>query len=264
MPAAVTRRLAAIASGSSGDHACHAPTSAAARSAGQRRRNAVLGGASTVSKASDVTAPKRPPPDPRSAQKSVRVLRVRAGDELPVGQHDLGAAQRVAGQAVRPPEDAQPAAERQAGGADRRPAPSRDRAAVRRERLVHVAERRAGADGDRRAVQGDGPQGRQVDQQPLGRRAAGEAVPAAAQREREAVALRERERRGDVRGLGAARDGGRPRRGEARDGGRARGLVAGGCGQDQRARHRPRQRVPVHPPHRGKRYRVTPSHKVAG
>ena len=178
------RRLAAISSGASGLHSCQARASAGAWACGQTSRNAVAGGGVTVAKTSSVTTPKRPLPAPRSAQKrsacscSLHVI-VR-----PSAQHDLGGQQLVAQQPVAAAQDPQPAAEREPGDADVRAAAGRDRDAVRVERVVDRAEPRARPDRRGAVVDAHGAHRRDVDHDALRRRAAGEAVAAAARRGR--------------------------------------------------------------------------------
>ena len=133
-----------------------------------------------------------------------------AVDDAAVGEHHPCGDELVAGQPVLAAEDPQPAAEHEAGDPDRRAAARRDRHAVRIERVIDVAEPCAGADrrhpvADRHAVdRGD------VDQHPLGRGAAGEAVPAGAHRQLESAAAGGRDRLGHVGGRRAARDRLRP------------------------------------------------------
>ncbi len=128
----------------------------------------------------------------------------------PVGQHDLGAEELVAGQPVRAPEDPQAAAERQPGDPHGRPAAAGDRQAVRVERVVDVAEPRAGADRRHPVLDAHGAHRAHVDEQPLRRRAPAEAVPAAARRHGEPVAAGVRERLGHVGRAATARDRLRP------------------------------------------------------
>ena len=180
---AVTSRLAASSSGPSGDHACQAAISSGAAAAGQTRWKPVSSGAATVAKASAVTTPKRAPPAPRSAQnRSGSRVRV-AGHGAAVGQRHLRGAQGVRGQPVAAAEDPQPAAEGQAGDADVRPAAGRDRDPVRRERVVDVAQPRAGPDHGGALGVLDRVQRGDVEHEPVARRRpAGEAVAAAARR----------------------------------------------------------------------------------
>jgi hypothetical protein len=78
-----------------------------------------------------------------------------AVDDATVGQDDVGREQLVGGQPVLAAEDAEPAAERQAGDADRRSAAARDRAPVFVERAVELAEPHAGADRHRAVADRD-------------------------------------------------------------------------------------------------------------
>jgi hypothetical protein len=71
-----------------------------------------------------------------------------AGHLPAVGQDDLGANQRIGGDPVRPTQDPEPAAERQAAHTDRRTGAAWDGERMLVQRLVYVAERRAGANGD--------------------------------------------------------------------------------------------------------------------
>ena len=120
-------------------------------------------------------------------------------DDPPVGEHDLRRAQAVRGQPVQAAEDPEAAAEREAGDADGRAAAGRDRAPAGVERVVDRAQPRAGADRRALALDADRVQRRDVDDDALRGRAAREAVPAAANRQRQPCRAGEGERRGDVR-----------------------------------------------------------------
>ena len=182
---AVISRLAASASGASGAHACQAAIVAAA--SGQNVSNTVVSGARhgrEVQRRDDAEVPAA-----RAAQRpeQVGLLVLVAAHLAPVGQDHLGCAQRVGGQPVEAAEEPEPAAQREAGDADGRAAPGRDRHAVSVELVVDVAEQRARPDrrppvGDRHAVER-----RDVDQHAVRRGAAAEAVPAAARRDRQSV-----------------------------------------------------------------------------
>src|SRR4029453_9164989 len=65
---AVTFRLAASSSGTSGAHDCQAPITSAAREKGHETWTFVASGAGMVRKTRDVTTPNVPAPAPRSAQ----------------------------------------------------------------------------------------------------------------------------------------------------------------------------------------------------
>ena len=137
-------RLAASASGASG---------AQRLPGGDRRRRVVperlerrrLGRrhGREVQRGDDAEAPAAGTPQ---RPEQVGLLVLVAAHLAPVGQDDLGRAQRVGGQPMEAAEDPEPAAEGEPGDADGRAAPARDRHAVRVERVVDVAEQRARAD----------------------------------------------------------------------------------------------------------------------
>ena len=135
-------------------------------------------------------APQRP--------EQVGLLVLVAAHLAPVGQDDLGRAQRVGGQPVEAAEDPEPAAEGEPGDADGRAAPARDRHAVGVERVVDVAEQRARSDRRPPVANRHPVEERDVDQHAVRRRAAGEAVAAAAHRDGQPVGRGELEGGGDV------------------------------------------------------------------
>ncbi|GAA1531665.1 hypothetical protein GCM10009827_056790 [Dactylosporangium maewongense] len=122
-----------------------------------------------------------------------------AGDDPAVGEDDLRGAQPVAGEAVQAAEDAEPAAEGQAGDADARAAAGRDRPAGPVERVVHAGEGRPRADADHAVTHRHRVHRRQVDDHAGGGGAAREVVPAAAQDGGQSLLPDERDRRGDGR-----------------------------------------------------------------
>ena len=143
------------------------------------------------------------PARPAQRPEQVRLLVLVAAHRAAVGEHDLGGDQRVRGQPVEAAEDPEPAAERQPGDADGRAAARRDRDAVGVERVVDVAQERAGADRRPPVGDGHGAHRRHVDQHARGRGAPGEAVPAAAHRERQPSGARMGDRLGDLLRSGA-------------------------------------------------------------
>ena len=188
---AVPRMISRLAASSSGACSCIQVLSALCASSSSRWI-AVAVGAGTVCRVSSVTTPKRAPPAPLSAHSSSSS----AVDDLAAAQNDARAEHLVAREAVQAPEDADPAAEREARDADGRAAPRGDRAPVRRERVVELAEPHARADGHGVAVDVDRAHRARVDQHACGRRGAGEVVTAAADRERLAEARGRRRRPG--------------------------------------------------------------------
>jgi hypothetical protein len=151
----------------------------------------------------------------------------------------------VAGQAVLAAEDPEPAAEGEAGDPDGGTAAGGDGQAMGGQRIVEVAEPHAGADGCNLARERHRAHGREVEDDPLGRGPAGDRVPAAADRRRQAEPARDGKGRGDVCGGRASHDGRRSQVLEARHHGFAHPLVVGRAWQDDVAIDRPLQRTPV-------------------
>ena len=188
----------------------------------------------------------RPAQRPEQVGLAIRV----AGHGAAVGQRHLRGAQGIRGQPVAAAEDPQPAAEGQAGDADVRPAAGRDRDPVRRERVVDVAQPRAGPDHGGALGVLDRVQGRDVEHEPgARRRPAGEAVAAAARRHGQPRGRGERERRGGVALARAADDGLRSHVREVRDRRAARGVVARRVRQDDLAVEGVLQGAPVRDGH---------------
>ena len=142
-----------------------------------------------------VTTPKSPPP-PRSAQN--RSGWSSARHDLAVGEHDLGADQRVDRQPVVAHQPADAAAERQPAHAGVRDLPAGHRQAVLLRRGVELAQQRAAADPHDAAPGSTSTpvQRAQVDaQRAVAHRAPGHRVAAAADRERQRRAGSRRPRR---------------------------------------------------------------------
>jgi hypothetical protein len=117
---------------------------------------------------------------PAQTPEQVRFVVMVAVHDAAVREHDLCADEAVAGQPVPAPEQADPAAEGEAGDADRGTAPGRQGAAVGVERRVHLSQARAGSDrGDPVVCHGDAVEAGQVEHDPVRRRPAREAVPPA-------------------------------------------------------------------------------------
>jgi hypothetical protein len=137
---ALTSRLAAIAFGAPGAHACQAPTTASPTGLGHTRWKPVACGAGTVRSTSCVTAANlaatRSPQPPEQVLEAV----LAAVDDPPVGEHRAHGDELVGGQAVRAAEDAEAAAQGQAGDPDPWPATRSDRAIVGSERVVDVGK----------------------------------------------------------------------------------------------------------------------------
>ncbi len=136
-------------------------------------------------------------------------LALARADELPVGGDDVRADEVVAGEPVLAHQPADAAAEREAADAGRRDEPAGRGETVRLRLVVDVRPDRAAADvGDARVrVDPDVPHRREVDDEAVvGRREPGDAVRAAAHRERQVVAAREADRRDHVGGARTAHD----------------------------------------------------------
>jgi hypothetical protein len=205
---AVNRKVASSSSGPSGAQACHAWTTAAAAAGGQVRWKMVAAGAGRVRNTREVTTPKCPPPAPRPEQLPVVVLV--AVDDATVGQDDPCPEQVVAGQAVLAAEDPQPPAEGEAGDPDRGTTAGGDGQAMGGQRVVELAEPHAGTDGRHLARDRHRAHGRDVENDPFGRGPAGDRVPTAPDRRRQAQPARDGEGRGDIGGSRAADDSRRP------------------------------------------------------
>jgi hypothetical protein len=91
-----------------------------------------------------------------------------AFDDAPVRQDDLHPEQAVAGQAVLPAEDPQPAAEREAGDPDGGTAAGGDGQAMLGQGVVELAEPHAGTDGRHVARDRHRAHGRDVEDDPVG------------------------------------------------------------------------------------------------
>lgn len=125
------------------------------------------------------------PPVPcnaRAAQRpeQVSVVVLVAREDAAVREDDRRSEEMIGGQAMFAAEDAEPAAEREAGDPDGRSVSGRDRQSILVQSVVHVAEPGPRADG-RDAVRDRYRAHRaHVYDDPFGRRAAGEAVSSAA------------------------------------------------------------------------------------
>ena len=130
-----------------------------------------------------------------------------AVDEASVGEHDLSTDEAVARETVRAPQQADPAAEREAGDPDRRSAAGRDGSPVRVQCRVHLRESSAGPHGGESVVgHGDVVHRAQVEHDPVARRSPREAVAAAARRDAQARGSRVTDRPRDVRRRATADD----------------------------------------------------------
>ncbi len=120
-------------------------------------------------------------PTTRAAQRPEQVRLVVGVHDTAVGEHDLGPDQAVAGQPVLASEQPDPTAEGEPRDAHGRPAPRRQGPPVRVECGIDLAQPGSGAD-RRHAVVGDADpvEAGQVEHDPVRRRPAREAVPAAA------------------------------------------------------------------------------------
>lgn len=139
----------------------------------------------------------------RTAERpeQLRLVRIVAVHHAAVGQYDLCSDQAIAGQSVLSSEQADAAAEREAGDADGRSAPGRQCPAVRVQRGVDLSQAGAGAD-RRDAVGGHGDvvQLGEVEHDSVGRRTSGEAMPTPTHRESFPGGRRVRHNGDDVRG----------------------------------------------------------------
>ena len=151
-----------------------------------------------------VTTPKLPPP-PRSAQSSSGSPSGPAHDRLAGRGHDLGPDEVVAGEAGQPGSASR--SRRRASGRPMPvspnvpPATARSCAPGRRCRRRSTERRRLRPDDPRLRVDLDGAQVAQVDhERAVGDRVAGDAVPAAADRDRQSGRARARHRGHDVVG----------------------------------------------------------------
>ena len=155
-----------------------------------------------------VTTPKLPPP-PRIAQKRSGFSSALAVTCVAVGEHDLRREQVVDRQAVAAGEVAVPAAERQARDAGRGDDPAGHGEPVLVRGGVDLAPEAAAADADGSClgIDGDRLQQREIaDDAVVDAAEAAAVVAAAADRERQVVLARERDRRRDVLGARAPRD----------------------------------------------------------
>jgi hypothetical protein len=118
--------------------------------------------------------------------KQLPVMVLVAFDNATVRQNDLCPEQVVAGQAVLPAEDPQPAAEGQAGDPDGGTAAGGNGQAMLGQRIVEDAEPHAGTDGRRLLCDRDRVHRCDVEDNPVGRGPAGNRVPAASDRRRQA------------------------------------------------------------------------------
>src|SRR5688572_5325784 len=130
--------------------------------------------------------------------EQVRFAMLIALDDAAIRQHYLCCEQAVRGEPVFAAEDAEPAAQGEAGDSDRRTASGRDGEAVFVQRVVHVSEPGASsyphhAAGDRHRAHWA-----YIDYDPLGRGAPCEAVPAAADHRLKSRAPGEGDRLGNV------------------------------------------------------------------
>jgi hypothetical protein len=154
-----------------------------------------------------------------------------------VGADDVHRHQVVDGHPVRPRQPAEAAAQRQARDPRRRVDAERRRQAVLERGPIDVGEERAGFDlrPTGRGVDADLRQLRQVDHHAaVAHRRAGDVVAAAADRDLESPLAGEGDRRGDVAGVGAAHDHGRPAIDHRVPDG-AHGVVGGIAGPDDGA-----------------------------
>jgi hypothetical protein len=164
---------------------------------------------------------------PAQRPEQLLVVVLVALDHPTVGRDDLGPEQVVAGQAVLPAQDPQPAAEGEAGDPDGGTAAGGAGQAVLGQRIVERAEPHAGTDGGHVPRDRHRAHGHDVEDDPVGRGPAGNRVPAAPDRCPLAQPAGDGERRGDVRGGRAQDDGRRPHMLEARHHRLAHRLVSG-------------------------------------
>jgi hypothetical protein len=165
------------------------------------------------------SAPQRP--------EQVRIVVLVALDDAPVGEHGARGDELVRGEAMRATEDAQTAAEGQAGDPDGRPAAPDDGAITGGERVVDLGEARTGANGHRAVGDRHLIHAARVDDDAGRRRASGEAVAAAAQRHASPFLSCRCERLRDVLGHPTTHQGVRTHIVEASDLRPARRLVPG-------------------------------------
>ena len=168
-----------------------------------------------------------------------------AFDDATVRQDDLCPEQVVAGQAVLPAKDSQPAAEGEPGNPDGGTAAGGNGQATLGQLVVEVAEPHAGTYGRHLLRDRNRAHRCDVEDNSVGRGSAGNRVPAAPGRRRQALLARDGKGRSDVRGGRASYDGRWPHVLEARHHGLAYGFVVGRARQDDVAFDRPLQRTPV-------------------
>lgn len=173
-------RFAVSSRGAVGAHRCQAAMTAVAHSNGHLTRKQAVAGSATVSKTSSVTMPKPPAPPPRSAQNRSTWARSSQQTTRPSASTTCAARRRSHASPYRWPSRSQPATQREPGDAHRAAAACRDRHPVDGELVVEGAERGPGAHPHRAIADGDGRHRGDVDDEAIARRAAGEAVPAAA------------------------------------------------------------------------------------
>jgi hypothetical protein len=124
--------------------------------------------------------------------------------DAPVWEHDPGADETIAGQSVRASEQTDPAAEGEAGDADRGTAPGRQGPAAGVQRRVHLSQAGAGPDrGNPVICHENAIEARQVEHDPVRRRSAREAVPPATWGDAVPGGCRVRQGAGDVRNRAA-------------------------------------------------------------
>ena len=237
-------RLAASSSGPS------TPIPARPRRPRRRARTATTGGSSSRGGGERQELEGRHDAEGAGAHASERpeqvaVVVLVAADDPAVGQDDLCSDQAIGGHPVRPPEDPEPAPEREARDPNRGTGARRDREAVFVQRPVHLTERRPRADPRDPSVDRNGPHRGDVDQQTSGRGLPGEAVSPAPRRVFQAVSSNERDGPGDIPRFRTPDDAQRPDLIESSVERPARSLVGLGVGEFDDPGDRTLERLPV-------------------
>jgi hypothetical protein len=147
---------------------------------GHTRWKPVASGAGSVRSTSCVTAANWPPPAPRSAQNGSSWRCSSQSTMHPSARHRARGDDQVRGEAMGATEDAEAAAERQAGDPDSWPAARGYRATVGSEPVVDVGKARPGAHGDRALRDRHLVHAAHIDDDAGRRRASSEPVAAAA------------------------------------------------------------------------------------
>ena len=205
-PGSATRlRLAVTSSGASDAQSCHPATTSTAAASGQCSSKRVARGSATVANTREVTTPNCPPPAPRSAQNNSGSRSRSQSTTRPSASTTWALSRASQVSPLTSSQEAEPAAEGEAGDPDRGATAGRHGAAGSVQPVVDLCQ--ACTRADPRApvgADGDGVEAAQVEDQTRGRRSAGEAMAAAAGYDVRAAVPREGKRARHIPGGGAA------------------------------------------------------------